>query len=112
MSDSGDDLVALDQFQSLSEIELVVGLLEESGIPVVQRGLYDIKVPRQILVPRSSVEAANRVIAEAQDCNAEPPLAAPPSDFSTAMWIWIIAVLALGLFILGKAIYVFVRRGA
>jgi hypothetical protein len=104
-----DDLVSLDQFQSRSEIEVVVALLKDSGIPVVVGGLYNLKAPKQVLVPRRSFEAANRVIANARNFNAtcvqaEPPPQEPRSIVTAITWVLALAVLIYALSTTGGVI--------
>jgi len=62
-----DTLVALKQFGSASETEIVIGLLRSSGIPAVHGGQYNPKAPQQILVPAKCVADANRLLADVRD---------------------------------------------
>lgn len=62
----GSELVYLAEFRSVLESEVVVALLESSGIPTFLADNYDRRINRRILVPRYCLEDAKRLISEAQ----------------------------------------------
>jgi hypothetical protein len=64
--EDGNSLVPLGQFGSASETEIVLGLLQSSGIPAVHGAQYKTNTPNQILVPAKRVADAIQLIADAR----------------------------------------------
>lgn len=64
--DDGNSLVPLGQFGSASETEIVLGLLQSSGIPAVHGSQYKTNTPNQILVPATRIAGALQLIADAR----------------------------------------------
>jgi hypothetical protein len=105
---AGYDLIPIAQVKSLSETEVVLSLLQSSGISAVCGGQYNPKAPKQILVPRSRVEEANRLIANARNsagASSERAAEERPSIITAITWILAIGVLIYALFAAGGTIY-------
>jgi hypothetical protein len=109
------DLLPLGRLGSRSETEVVMALLKSSGIPAVLGGLYDPKAPKAILVPRASLEEANRLIADARSLNTgsappEPPPEEPRSIVTAITWVLGIALMAYVAYMIADTIYGLVRH--
>lgn len=97
----GNALTPLRQFRSVSETEIVIGLLQSKGIPAICAGRYNPKAPAQILVPARCVEEAKRLIADAHDVTsgsehaAERRVAEPRSLVTVITWVLAFGILLL-----------------
>jgi hypothetical protein len=115
MSPDDSDLVPLAPFQSPSEADVVLALLESEGIAAVYRGRYNPRGPREILVPRGRLEEANRLIADARRGGGmsagvpDAPAEEPRSKFTVAVWVLAAGALALALSAIGRMAYSLAR---